>query len=81
MKDLFLIGFRAAGKTTVGRIVAEALGREFLDLDEIWERERGESILDYVSREGVEDFRASEEALLRRISAAEGGRVIATGGG
>lgn len=84
MKGLWLIGFRGAGKTTLGRELARQLGRPFLDLDEEWEARQGEKIVDFVQRAGMEKFRESECALLeetaRRMAGGEG-LVVATGGG
>lgn len=83
-RSLWIIGFRGAGKTTLGRWAAEQLGREFLDMDAEWELFYGGSIADFVAKEGEERFRAQEEAILRATSKRldEGeGLVVATGGG
>lgn len=83
-RGVWLIGFRGAGKTTLGRQAAEALGRQFLDLDAEWELFYGVSIVDFVMKEGEERFRAQEEAILRSTSKRldEGeGLIVATGGG
>jgi shikimate kinase len=79
-KSLILIGYRASGKTTVGRILAERLGWAFIDVDECIEAAFGESIADIFSREGETGFRNRESSALKALS----GRncsVIATGGG
>lgn len=80
---LWLIGFRASGKTTLGRALAQAAGAAFLDLDEEWERRAGESILAFVEREGINAFRREEEGLLREASSRleREALVVATGGG
>jgi shikimate kinase len=83
-RSLWIIGFRGAGKTTLGQWAAPLLGREFLDMDAEWELFYQESIVDFVQREGEARFRAQEEALLRATSArldAGEGLVVATGGG
>ncbi|HEY4242372.1 MAG TPA: 3-dehydroquinate synthase [Kofleriaceae bacterium] len=75
---LFLIGFMAAGKTSVGR----ALGGRFVDLDDEIAREAGEPVAALVARDEAA-FRAREAAVLARWLAASGAddTVIATGGG
>lgn len=77
---IWLIGFRAAGKTTLGRALALELGRRFLDCDEEFEMRHG-SILAFADRHGVAAFRREEEALLRTLSGGAPGHVLATGGG
>jgi shikimate kinase len=78
--NIYLIGPRASGKTTLGRLVAERLKRPFLDLDEEFRRTRGETIAALVSREGWERFREIEADILAG-TAKTPGRVVATGGG
>jgi shikimate kinase len=76
--NLILTGFMGTGKTTVGRLVAEKLGREFVDTDLVIEERHG-PIQEIFDRQGESGFRDIERAL-----AAELGRrkslVIATGG-
>ena len=82
VEKLFLIGFRATGKTTVGRLVAEALGWDFLDMDEELERRFKRSVSDVVKEEGWEAFRQAEKALLKEILySRKGNLVVSTGGG
>lgn len=84
MRAAYLIGFRGCGKTTLGRRAAADLEADFLDLDEIWERENGRSILDFVEERGLQAFRESEQALLARVEAGlarRGPTLVATGGG
>lgn len=77
---LVLTGFMGSGKSVVGRLVAERLGRRFVDMDEIIAERHGMSISDIFERHGEPYFRAQEAALCREL-AAEQGLVIATGGG
>lgn len=78
--NIYLIGPRASGKTTLGRLLAERLDRPFLDLDEEFRRTRGETIAALVAREGWERFREIERDILAG-TAKTPGRVVATGGG
>ena len=78
--NIVLIGYRAVGKTTVGTLLAQSLGRPLIDLDAILEQEAGETIADLVRREGWPEFRRREKDLVKRY-AARSGQVLATGGG
>jgi shikimate kinase len=80
MRDVFLIGFMGAGKSTVGRVVAERLGAPFVDLDEEIERAEGTSVGRLFESGGEPGFRDAERRALRRV-AAQGGTVVACGGG
>lgn len=77
---VFLTGFMASGKSSVGRRLAEQLGVDFLDLDREIEKKTGMSVAEIFRRQGEPTFRALESAALvdaaRRNSA-----VVATGGG
>jgi shikimate kinase len=78
--NIVLIGYRAVGKTTVGTLLAQRLGRPLIDLDAILEQEAGETIADLVRREGWPEFRRREKAMVKRF-AARSGQILATGGG
>ena len=69
-----------AGKTTVGHCLANDLGWEFLDLDELIERRSGMTISEIFEKEGEPGFRSMEESALGQISE-EDSVVVATGGG
>jgi len=77
---LFLIGFMAAGKTTVGRAIAAATGRRFLDVDDVIAAS-GESVAALVAKDEAEFRRREGAALAEVIAGASDGPVIATGGG
>jgi shikimate kinase len=81
MKAIYLLGFRASGKTSLGRALAEKLQWDFFDSDEIWESRAGKTIHEFVEGSGIEAFRREEESVLRELVAAKENRVIATGGG
>ena len=79
VERLILIGFMCSGKSTVGRLVAERLGWDFVDFDEAIERRTGKRIADIFSEDGEEAFRGLEAeashqvADLRRVVLAPGG--------
>lgn len=78
--SIWLVGLSAAGKSTVGPLLADRLGYEFIDLDDRIEAERGRTVAEIFGEEGEESFRGAEA----RVSAALLGRpriVVATGGG
>ena len=55
--NLFLIGYRCSGKTTIGKTIAEVIDWSFVDADVILGRERGRPIKEIVFTEGWEFFR------------------------
>ena len=77
---LFLIGFMATGKSTVGPMLAERLGRRFVDLDERIEAERKKTIPAIFAAEGEPAFRRYEAEALGHV-AAERDVVVGCGGG
>lgn len=79
-QNLILLGFMGAGKTTVGRILAERLGWSFVDIDTVVAHEAGQSIERIFQTEGEAGFRARERASLLRVCRQQH-QVIAPGGG
>lgn len=81
MKEItFLVGFRAVGKTTIGKALADRLGYSFLDTDVLICEKKGATVHDIVQAEGWDGFRRCEQEILQGL----GGQkrcVIATGGG
>lgn len=79
-RNIVLIGMPACGKSTVGRILAEKLGRELIDTDEQIEREAGRTIPQIFAEEGEAGFRRIERGVIASL-AGKSGIVLATGGG
>ncbi len=80
LTSIVLIGMPGCGKTTVGRALAEKLGRTFVDLDEEIVRRAGMPIPEIFAREGEAGFRERESALVREFGERTG-LVVSTGGG
>ena len=80
LTNIVLIGMPGCGKTTVGRALAEKLGRTFVDLDEEIVRRAGMPILEIFAREGEAGFRERESVLVREFGERTG-LVVSTGGG
>jgi len=78
--SIFLIGMMGAGKSTIGRMLAHAIGFEFIDADRELEARSGVSIPTIFEIEGEPAFRRREAALLDELSRLPG-IVLATGGG
>lgn len=75
-----LVGFMAAGKSTVGRRLAERAGLPFVDLDEAVEELAGRPVPEIFRAEGEETFREMEAEVTRRLDDLRPA-VIAAGGG
>jgi shikimate kinase len=81
---LYLVGFMASGKTTIGRSLADELGWCFFDIDQEIEEQEGRPITQIFKDQGETVFREIESAVLcRRVSYIEAGNpcVVALGGG
>jgi len=77
---VYLTGFMASGKSTVGPKAAARLGQPFLDLDRLITAHDGRSIPTIFAEDGEEHFRALEADLLRRTAETDD-LVVALGGG
>jgi len=77
---LFLVGMTGAGKSTIGRLLARRLEREFVDLDHALEARCGVRVADIFEIEGEAGFRRREAQLLDECTQRRG-IVLATGGG
>jgi shikimate kinase len=78
--NVAIFGFMGVGKSSVGRLVAEALGMEFVDLDETIVADAGKDIPSIFRERGEKGFRELEKEATRMIAARDG-VVIACGGG
>ena len=80
MQNVILIGMPGSGKSTVGRLLAEKLGRPLLEADKELEKAAGMSIPVIFANEGEAGFRRRETAILAELGK-QSGTVISTGGG
>src|SRR4051812_12694025 len=80
-----LVGFMGAGKTSIGRALAQRLGWRFLDLDDLVESREGRTISEIFSRSGESGFRIAETSTLKELLTAQAlsgaSMVLALGGG
>lgn len=79
-KNIALTGFMAAGKSVVGKRLAQRLKCRFVDLDQAIEKREGMTVREIFSRKGEGYFRAIEKRVLDKVLKNKG-QVIATGGG
>jgi shikimate kinase / 3-dehydroquinate synthase len=77
--NLILTGFMGTGKTTVGQLIAQRLGREFVDTDRWIEERAGKSVQAIFAEDGEDRFRALEAEACEALSEPRG-LIIATGG-
>ncbi len=78
--NLYLVGFMGAGKTVVGRAVAQKLGLRLLDSDQEIEAKAGRTITEIFARDGEPAFREMERAFIES-GHPDHGCVVACGGG
>ncbi len=79
-QNIFLVGLMGAGKTSVGRMLARRIHRDFYDADAEIEKTTGVKIPVIFDIEGESGFRAREEKMIEKLTALQG-IVLATGGG
>jgi shikimate kinase len=78
--NIYLIGYRCCGKTSVGKALSRLLGRPFLDTDEAVVQKAGMTISDIVAKNGWDAFRDMEKSAIDQTTFLNQ-YVIATGGG
>lgn len=78
--NIVLIGMPGSGKTTLGKLLAQRTGREFLDTDDLVEERAQRKISDIFQREGEEAFRQMESEVCAEVGK-KSGIILATGGG
>lgn len=78
--NIVLIGMRGSGKSTIGKMLAEKLGKSFTDLDSMLEEKEGMTVAKIVAKNGWEYFREKESVIAQK-AAQTTNTVIATGGG
>ncbi|WP_283811127.1 helix-turn-helix transcriptional regulator [Rhodopseudomonas sp. WA056] len=76
-----LIGLRGAGKSTLGKMLADSIGWSFVELNREIERQNGLSVSEIIALYGQEGFRRMEQTALSRLLARNEPIVLATGGG
>jgi len=78
--NIVLIGMRGSGKTTIGKLLAKRLGKQFIEMDELIVQRLGQTIPEIVNRYGWQKFRDAEAEITREVSRLDN-VVNATGGG
>ncbi len=78
--NVVLIGFMGSGKTSVGKVLARQLFKEFADVDSIIEAEQNASVTEIFETKGEAYFRGLEQKCINELTQKKG-QVIATGGG
>ena len=79
-KNIILIGFMGAGKTTIGKLLAEKLNRKFIDIDEEIEKEFAMPVSEIFNKMGERTFREKEKGLIIQLCEQKK-RIISLGGG
>ena len=80
-QHIFLIGMPGAGKTTIGKALAQTLGLEFFDVDTEIQERTGKSIQNIIIHDGEDEFHQLELEVIQELVSHKKASVIATGGG
>ncbi|WP_217596609.1 shikimate kinase [Cohnella sp. GbtcB17] len=80
-RNIVLIGFMGAGKTTIGKVLAAKLSREFIDVDELISTERGMPVTEIFRTFGEEAFRRMEKDYIGELCLQKQDAVLSLGGG
>lgn len=78
--NVFLIGYRCTGKSSVGKLLSKKLGWPFIDTDSRLVSDSGQSIKEIVEIHGWQTFREMEHAIVEEVCSFDR-RIVATGGG
>lgn len=78
--NIILTGYRATGKTTIGRFLAKQINKQFIDTDDIIEHMEGKNIRDIFETYGWQYFRKVEKRVVRELALLDD-KIIAVGGG
>ena len=81
MQNVFLIGLPGSGKSTIGRILAERLGKPLIDIDVLIEKECGKPISAIFAQHDEDYFRSCESRIFTHIAQTKDSAVIVTGDG
>jgi Shikimate kinase len=80
MNRIFLIGYMGSGKTTIGKLLANKMGYNFVDMDAHIEEKHFKTITQIFAEKGEDEFRRLEQKSLHEVAEFEN-VIIATGGG
>lgn len=80
-RHIYMTGFMGAGKSKIGLLLAEQLGRPFFDTDRMIEQETGKTVKQIFEEEGEQAFRDQETDIVRRLCQSPQPAVISLGGG
>ena len=80
MKNIVLVGFMGTGKNAVGKMLARRLGIDYIDTDDLIEKDQGMKIKDIFEKKGEPYFREVEKKIIKGVCQKQD-QVIAAGGG
>ncbi len=80
LTNIVLVGMPGCGKSTIGKLLAEHYGRDFVDMDALIVEKAGKTIPEIFSEQGEKGFRSIETQVAKETGK-EKGLVVATGGG
>ncbi len=80
-KNVILVGYMGAGKTTVGIRLSYKLKKSMIDIDQKIEKDAGRTIKEIFADDGEDFFRNLETNTIRKVASSRGSYIISTGGG